>query len=283
MTNTALVTDSASYIPAQLLRESCLRVVPLHIQIDGQSYEEPGLDPDDFYARLAAGATVSTSQPSPGDFAKAYAAAAGEGNREIVSVHIGGNISGTVQSARIAAESSPVPVTVVDTGQASFAEGLCVLEAADAIARGASAAETGAIALAASRAIGNTFVVRGMTLAKRSGRLLTRGETNVEGVPVMALTPEGMKVLTSATSLDEAVATMAGHVESAAMAAAGRGLRVGIGHGAAPQIAAALRKRLQAIAGVAEIIDYVVGPAVGAHVGPGNAGAVFIARPVSFE
>jgi fatty acid-binding protein DegV len=119
-----------------------------------------------------------------------------------------------------------------------------------------------------------------MGLVERSGRLATGQETNVEGVPVMALTPEGVKVLTSATSLDEAVETMTGHIEAAAAASEGRGLRVGIGHGAAPQIAAALRERVQAIAGVNQIIDYVVGPAVGAHVGPGNAGAVFIARPV---
>ncbi|HUF52969.1 MAG TPA: DegV family protein [Dehalococcoidia bacterium] len=278
MAHIAIVTDSASYISARLRRELGIAVVPLHVQIDGESHSEPDLYPDDFYTRIAAGANVSTSQPSPGEFAEAYVAAAVSGADQILSIHIGSNLSGTVQSARLAAESSSVPVTVVDTGQASFAEGLCVLEAAEAIARGASAEGAEALALAASRAIGNTFVVRGMALPERSGRLASGQPASVEGVPVMALTTEGMKVLTSATTLDEAVETMAGHIEAAA--AEGRGLRIGIGHGAAPQIAGALRERIQAMSGVSEIIDYVVGPAIGAHVGPGNAGAVFIARPV---
>jgi len=49
---------------------------------------------------------------------------------------------------------------------------------------------------------------------------------------------------------------------------------------AAPEIAAALRQRVAAIEGVQEVIDYVVGPVIGAHTGAGTAGAVFVARPV---
>jgi len=282
MPRVTLVTDSASYIPAHIRERFGILQVPLRIQLDGKDYAEPDLEPAEFYDRVAAGATVSTSQPSPGDFMKAYKEAANRGAKQILSVHIGSNISGTVQSARLAAESSPAPVTIVDTGQASFAEGLCVLEAAEALDRGASIEDSAKLAIAASRIIGNTFVVRALDLAQRSGRMAAGQETSAAGVPVMALTDEGMKVLTSANSLGDAVETMAGHVQAAAEAG-GRRLRVGIGHGAAPQIAEELRERVRSIAGVEKIIDYVVGPAVGAHVGPGNAGAVFIARPVSLE
>jgi fatty acid-binding protein DegV len=69
-------------------------------------------------------------------------------------------------------------------------------------------------------------------------------------------------------------------VEEAAREAGDRSLRVGVGHGAAPEIAAALRQRIAQIPAAAEIIDYVVGPVIGAHTGAGTAGAVFVARPV---
>lgn len=89
-----------------------------------------------------------------------------------------------------------------------------------------------------------------------------------------------MKVVGTATTIEEAVERMAGHVETAARDSAGRTLRVGVGHGAAPEIAAALRQQVVDIEGVGEVIDYVVGPVIGAHTGAGTAGAVFIARPV---
>lgn len=283
MPQVALITDSASYIPPALRVKHGIRVVPLNVQLGDESYEESDLDVEDFYDRIAAGVSVSTSQPSPGQFLEAYELAHKDGAEAVLSVHIGSNISGTVQSARLGAESASIPVTVVDTGQASFAEGLCVLEAAGALARGESVEAACAIAMAASKTIGNTFVVRAMGLAERSGRMAPGQATYVEGVPVLAMTPEGMKVLTSATTLEEAVETMAEQIEAAAEAIDGRRLRVGIGHGAASEIAEALRARVAGIAGVDEVISYVVGPAVGAHVGPGNAGAVFIARPVTLE
>jgi DegV family protein with EDD domain len=257
-----------------------LHIAPLSVEIDGRQYLE-GVDitPEDFYARLPGAKTVTTSQPSAGRFMELYKEAASGGAENILSIHIGANISGTVQSARLAAASAPLPVTVVDTGQASFAEGLCVLEALDALEAGRGIGEVVAVVERASKAVGNTFVVKALDLARRGGRLIA-GEEPPAGVPVLALTPEGMKVVGTAASVEDAVELMAGHVESAAQASAARQLRVGVGHGAAPEIAAALRERVSGLAGVAEVIDYVVGPVIGAHTGAGTAGAVFLARPV---
>jgi fatty acid-binding protein DegV len=96
----------------------------------------------------------------------------------------------------------------------------------------------------------------------------------------MELTGEGMKVVSTAMTVEEAVEAMTGSVVEAVRAAGGRRLRVGVGHGAAPEIAAALHARIAELDGIEEIVDYVVGPAVGAHTGAGTAGAVFLARPV---
>jgi DegV family protein with EDD domain len=277
---TAVVIDSAAYLPESLVEQYGLLVAPLSVEIDGEQYLE-GLDmtANEFYERVGSAKSVSTSQPAPGRFLELYRQAAQAGAEEIVSIHIGSSISGTVQSATLASESSLVPVTVIDTGQASFAEGLCVWEAIDALVAAKGAGEVAKLVQAASKGVGNTFVVRALDLAKRGGRLVA-GEEAPPGIPVMALTGEGMKVLGSATTLDEAVEAMAGHVEAAVQGAGGRKLRVGVGHGAAPEIAAALRSRIEGMNGIEHIVEYVVGPVIGAHTGAGTAGAVFLARPV---
>jgi len=277
---TAVVIDSSAYLSDEVVERHGLLVAPLSVEMDGTQYLE-GVDitADEFYDRLLGTKSVSTSQPSVGRFIELYREAGKAGAEEIVSIHIGANISGTVQSARLASESSPVPVTVIDTGQASFAEGLCVLEALEALSTGKTVAEVVQVVDRASKAVGNTFVVKALDLARRGGRLAAADEP-AAGIPVLALTGEGMKVVGTATTIEEAVELMAGHVEVAARDSARRALRVGVGHGGAPEIAAALRQQLVGIEGVGEVIDYVVGPVIGAHTGAGTAGAVFIARPV---
>src|SRR2546428_7739693 len=141
-----------------------------------------------------------------------YRQAAETGAEEVLSIHIGSSISGTVQSARLASESSPVPVTVVDTGQASFAEGLCVLEGIQALVEGKSATDAAGLVGAASRSVGNTFVVKALDLSRRGGGLVS-GEDASAGIPVLVLTGEGMKVAGTAKTLEDATDLMAGHVE----------------------------------------------------------------------
>ena len=277
---TAVVVDSAAYLPRSIIEKYRLLVAPLSVELDGEQYLE-GVDitADEFYERLTSAKSVSTSQPAVGRFVALYRQAADGGAEQIVSIHIGSTISGTVQSAGLASGSSSIPVTVVDTGQASFAEGLCVLEGIEVLSEGKSPEIAATRVKAASKAVGNTFVVRALDLARRGGRLAS-GEDAPAGIPVLALTEEGMKVMGTATTVEDATDLMAGHVEEAARRAVDRRLRIGVGHGAAPESAAALRARIAQIEGVEDVIDYVVGPAVGAHTGVGTAGAVYLARPV---
>ncbi len=278
--DTAVVVDSACYLPAALIERYGLFVVPLSVVLDGEEFLETEIQPDEFYDRLSRARSVSTSQPSVGRLIECYERAAQAGARRIVSIHIGSNVSGTVQAARLAAESAPVPVQVVDTRQASFAEGLCVLEGVEALEEGASPEEAALRCETASAAVGNTFIVKALDLMRRGGRLAVGATATVTGIPVMAFTAKGARVVGSASTLEEAVELMAAQVGAAAGAGGGRRLRVGVGHGAATEVASALHARLLDVPGIDEIIDYVVGPAVGAHVGAGNAGAVFLPRPV---
>ena len=268
-----LCTDSNAQLPPELARRYGVEVVPLTVTVDGEDHlEGVDLDADAFYALLARGPrTVSTSQPSPGRFADAYARLAQGGAEEILSVHLGSSVSGTVNSARLGAATAPVPVRIVDTGTASFAVACCVWEAAEALAAGAGTQEAAAVAEAVAATVGNVFVVGALDLARRGGRLSTLVADD-DRIPVLSLAGGAMVPVARAGDLDEAAEAMAAHVR-----AAGSGLRVGIGvaDAGAGALWQALESRLVAAPEVREVVRYRIGPSVGAHTGPGTAGAVY--------
>ena len=106
-------------------------MVPLDVVVDGERFAEGvDLSPEGLLDALTGNADVSTSQPSPAAFDAAYARAAASGATAVVSVHLSGQMSGTVQAARLAATTAPVPVHVVDSGAVGMALGFAVLEAA---------------------------------------------------------------------------------------------------------------------------------------------------------
>ena len=270
----ALVTDSNALLPEALRARFDAQVVPLTVVVDGQPYAE-GVDLTTaaFYDRLRDGATVSTAAPSPGLLLGAYEAAAVGGAEAVLSVHIGSNTSATVDSARLAARQSPIPVEIVDTGTASFPVACCVWAAGVALERHGSLDEAAAAARAVAGDVGNVFIVGALDLARRGGRL--RGDAAAEaatGVAVLALRGGTMDVVAQAHDVEEAVQAMVVEVEHAA---AGRAMRVGVGDAAAPDVATALADRLRARPEVAELVRYEVGPSVAAHTGLGTAGAVY--------
>jgi DegV family protein with EDD domain len=119
-------------------RDLNIHVVPLVVNLEGQTYRE-GIDitADEFYRHLAeSDAMPTTSQPSAGDFEAVYRklAAADPG---ILSIHMSSGLSGTVNSARIAAASVPeAKVTVIDTKTLSVGAAWQVEAAARALRAG---------------------------------------------------------------------------------------------------------------------------------------------------
>ena len=101
--NMAIVVDSTADFPEAPQRFPNWRVVPLYVRFGDESYRDyVELEPEAFYARLrSATETPSTSQPTPGDFLAAYEELAGY--ERILSLHIAGKLSGTIESARSAA------------------------------------------------------------------------------------------------------------------------------------------------------------------------------------
>lgn len=125
----AVVTDSTAALPAGAAERWGVRVVPLQVLVDGAPLAGTDLGAETISA-LRRGARVTTSQPSAAAFADAYAAAASDGATAVVSVHLSGELSGTVQAARSAAERAPLPVHVVDSRTAAMALGFAALAAA---------------------------------------------------------------------------------------------------------------------------------------------------------
>lgn len=276
----AVVTDSNSQLPPALADRFGIAVVPLPVTVDGTVYlEGVDLDADDFYARFEGRVPeVATAQPSPGQFGAAYAAAVGQGATAILSVHIGSSVSGTVNSARLAADHAGVPVRIVDTGTASFAVALCAWAGAEAVAAGATLEEADAAASAVAGTVGNVFVVRALDLARAGGRLDPGAGTlpTESAVPVLTMVGGTMQVVGRADDLDQVADLMAGHVR-----AAGTDLRVGVGVAdtGVAHLWDELERRLTAAPEVSEVVRYRVGPSVGVHTGPGTVGVMYAPRP----
>ncbi len=272
-----LCTDSNAQLPPGLVARYGVEVVPLTVTVDGQAFlEGVDLDADAFYARFTGGATpsVSTAAPSPGRFVTAYQALAERGADEILSVHIGSAISATLNAARLAAETAPVPVRLVDTGTASFSVACCMWEAAEAVVRGADLEEAARVAEQVAGRTDNVFVVRALDLARRGGRLSVAADRSLaaDAIPVLRLVEGSFQPVAQVRTVEEAADAMASAVRTS-----GTGLRVGISiadAGAAP-LWEALEARLKGAAEVSDLVRYRVGPSVGVHTGPGTAGAMW--------
>jgi DegV family protein with EDD domain len=137
----AIVTDSTTYLPAELIERWGIEQVSLYVGWAGDHRPEQEYDLDEFYARLRESDDLpSTSQPSVGDFIARYEPLL-EAGRDIVSVHIAAGLSGTCESAREAARvmadrGSPGRVEVVDGQTGAAGLGCLALAAAEAAGRG---------------------------------------------------------------------------------------------------------------------------------------------------
>jgi DegV family protein with EDD domain len=267
-------TDSGAQLPPDLLSRHGIAVVPLTVTVDGIDHQEGvDLDADDLYDRFAHGRSpsVQTAAPPPGRFLDAWGDLAARGATEIISIHTGSEVSSTLDAARIAAEMAPVTVHLVDSHTASFAVGCCTWEAAEVAAGGGTVEEAIAVAEKVAASVGNVFVVSALDLVRAGGRLASGTPPAGEGIPVLSLVDGRIHAIGTATSVDDACDQMAGYV-----LALGHDLRVGlsIADRAAAPLWEGLEARLAGRAEVRELVRYRVGPSVGAHSGPGTAGAV---------
>jgi DegV family protein with EDD domain len=274
-----VVTDSTAYLPASAAQDLGITVVPLQVVLEGRSFAE-GVDiAGERVARaLKAGLSVTTSRPSSQAFADTYRRLGAEGASAIVSVHLSGDMSGTVDAARsagreVAAEG--IDVQVVDSRSMGMGIGFGVMAAARLARAGAPLADVARLAEHRSLNASIYFYVDTLEYLRRGGRIGTAQALLGSALtikPLLYLVDGRLEPLDRVRTTERAIARL---VEVAAVDAKEGDVEIAIHHldaqARAQDVAARLREQ---VPGITEILVSEVGAVVGAHVGPGTVGVV---------
>jgi len=282
----ALVTDSTASLPPDMVESRRLTVVPLQVVIGAKAYDE-GVDaeatPEHVAEALREWTPVSTSRPGPATMLQAYERAVAAGATEIVSVHLSGEVSGTFESAQLAAREAPVPVHPVDSRQLGIATGFAVLTAADVLDTGGSATEAAEAARTRAEAMTSLFYVDTLEYLRRGGRIGAAAALLGSALavkPLLQLEDGRIGTLEKVRTSGRALSRLE---ELAVAAAADQQADVAVAHLANPEraelLADNLRRRLEPNLDGREVLVGQVGAVIGAHVGPGMVAVVVAPRP----
>ena len=284
----AIVTDSTAYLPVDLVARQGIRVVPLHVVLGGQQFRE-GIDVTTAEVAIALRkfTPVSTSRPSPQAFLDAYEAAAANGADAAVSVHISSDMSGTVESATLAASQSPIPVEVVDSRSMGMAMGYAVLSAATAAQQGQEVKAVAAIARARAEAATVIFYVDTLEYLRRGGRIGAASALLGSALaikPLLALSDGHITALEKVRTAVRALNRLEELAIGAANAASESGVDIAVHHLDAQTRASDLVDRLLTrVASNATVVLVELGAVVGAHVGPGTIAVAVSPRPLASQ
>lgn len=275
MSRIVVVTDSTSTLPAKVVAERGIVVVPLQVVIGADVLDEgsEGATPEMVAEALREFRPVSTSRPSPSVMLEVYEQAAREGATGVVSIHLSGDMSGTFESAQLAAREASIPVTAVDTRQVGIASGYAVLAATDVLDRGGSADE--AAAAARARAAGSTslFYVDTLEYLRRGGRIGAAAALFGGALAVKPLLTIEDGVVATREKVRTATRALSRLEELAVQAADDQQVDVCVAHLASPdragQLTERLAERLADNLSGREVWCGELGAVLGAHVGPG--------------
>ncbi|HOL16952.1 MAG TPA: DegV family protein, partial [Bacillota bacterium] len=172
MPDIALVTDSTAYLTAEEVEQNHITVIPLTVNFDDGYIDDGLVEAEDFFARVHRSQKMPfTSQPAVGQFAEAYQALLDQG-KEIISIHISGKLSGTIESAGGAARMlDESRISLVDSEQTSAPLAYLVLAAAQWAAAGLSRQEIVARLEEEKTKIRTFFVPDTLEYLKKGGRI----------------------------------------------------------------------------------------------------------------
>ena len=274
----AVVTDSTASLPAEVAAEHGIRVVPLQVVIGAESYDEGSehATPERVADALREYRPVSTSRPAPAALLEAYEEAASMGARQIVSVHLSGDMSGTFEAAQLAARDASVRVRCVDTRQVGVATGYAALAAAQAIGEGRSVDDAADAAERRAAACSSLFYVDTLEYLRRGGRIgaaaaLFGGALAVK--PLLQIEDGVVGSLEKVRTSGRALARLEELAVRAAEEADGGQVDVCVAHLASPeradQLTERLTERLADNLSGRDVWCGELGAVLGAHVGPG--------------
>jgi DegV family protein with EDD domain len=268
--NTAIVLDSTADFPHAAQRFPNWRVVPLYVNFGTESFRD-GVDltAAEFYARLPAAESLpTTSQPTPADFRAVYEEL-GEYER-ILSLHIASSLSGTFQSAGLAADDR---VRTIDSESASVVIAMLALAIQRRLDRGTTDEEIDALVERFKAEHGLLFTVDTLEFLARGGRIgrakAFAGEL-LHVKPVLSIRGGEVVPVKRVRGNRKAFQEFVDAVESTHD---GPDLHFGTAHADAPERAAELEKMVRDLRPQATLeVETTLGAVIGAHAGPGTVG-----------
>jgi DegV family protein with EDD domain len=276
----AIVTDSACDLSDQIVDQHGMIVVPLQIIEDDKTYlDRVGIHGAELYRRMKEeDAIFTTSQPTPGAFARAFEDATADAD-EVLGIFLGGALSGTLGSAQAAAQVSGLEkIEFVDSRNASFGLGLLALRAVELVEEGLSIGEIKKELDRVRDQSGAFFTVDVFDNLLRSGRV-SRGRAWLGGLldikPILEVNQEGRVVpLDRVRGREHLVPRVLRHLERR-LTPQPSSLRFGIAHAAAEDVAERLRADIVARYAPRTCLVADVAAVIGVHVGPGAWGVFY--------
>ena len=279
MSTIRVVTDSGADLDARICAEEAIDVVPLTITF-GQTEYQDGVDlsGDAFYDKLRVSKTLPfTTQPSPAEFVNTYERLKQEGATHIISIHLSSRLSGTAQSAALAArEVSGVTIEVIDSLAASLGGGLLARDAARRVREGEDFQKIVEAIHSQVERLRTFFVVDTLEYLAKNGRIgkaqaLLGGILNVK--PVLTLEEGVVTPAGKARGRNRANAMV---VERVREQMRGAGFTGAIVHAAALDEANRLKENVEAACPGSQLSIHLLGPTIGTHTGPGALGVIGI-------
>lgn len=281
MSKIALVTDSTSSMPKELIEKYEINVAP-QIIIWGKEALEDGIDitPHAFYERLSKSSVMpSTSQVSVPKFVEIYQRLLDQ-EYQILNILISSKLSGTVNSAVQAKAMLPVdaPIEIIDSNSTAMALGFHLLTVARAIKQGATMPECIELAQKASKNTGIFFAVDTLEFLHRGGRIGGANRflgTALNIKPILELrdgrVEASERVRTRGKSLTRIIELVSEQIGSRTP------VRLAALHANAPEDAKLVLEEAIKKFNPVESYSSDVSPAIGANIGPGVVGLVYMA------
>lgn len=276
-----ILTDSASDILAPHRPE--ISVLPMTVSF-GDSHFRDGVDltHQQFYERLIEGDTLPiTSQVSPGEFSSAFEAAVKAGET-VVAVTLSKKLSGTWQSACLAAQDYPGKVFVVDSGNATIGEMILVQRAVELMDQGLSAGEIAQALDKEKQSIRLVALLDTLEYLKRGGRIssataLVGGLLSIK--PVVAVEEGEVVVLGKARGSKNGNSLLVQEIEKTAGVDFSRPYALGYTGLSDALLQKYIADSAQLWQGHTDSLPiHTVGGTIGTHVGPGAIAVAFFCR-----
>jgi DegV family protein with EDD domain len=269
----ALITDSTCDIPSDWVRQYEIGIVPLTIIFGDQQYLD-GVDMTaaQFYERLPKESVhPTTSQPTPRAFTEAYQAAAAAGAEQILAITISAAMSGTVQSARQAAEESQIPVMVMDGKNNSMGLGWQVVAAARVRDAGGDLEAMAEAARQVQEDLVYYVTLDTIDYLARGGRIAGAAhflDSLLRIKPLIYVRPETGAVGPSLPARSRKSALEGLYKEFFRHIPAGHPLHIAVLHNDAVEEAQALAEQVRREHSPKELLITITSPVLGTHTGP---------------